>query len=97
VTKTASNNDRLSQDFLATARLASPSELPALIDHALPGIELIEVLSPPQGLPQRPNTRYYRIEQISAAWETVEKEGELAMFWPTAPEDLRAEIVVLRG
>jgi type VI secretion system protein ImpJ len=97
VTKTASNNDRLSQDFLATARLASPSELPALIDHALPGIELIEVLSPPQGLPQRPNTRYYRIEQISAAWESVEKEGELAMFWPTAPEDLRAEIVVLRG
>jgi type VI secretion system protein ImpJ len=97
VTKTASNNDRLSQDFLSTARLASPSELPALIDHALPGIDLIEVLSPPQGLPQRPNTRYYRIEQISAAWETVEKEGELAMFWPTAPEDLRVEIVVLRG
>ena len=97
VTKTASNNDRLSQDFLAIARLASPSELPALIDHALPGIDLIEVLSPPQGLPQRPNTRYYRVEQISAAWETVEKEGELAMFRPTAPEDLRVEIVVLRG
>jgi type VI secretion system protein ImpJ len=97
VTKSGSNNDRQSQDFLATTRLAAPSELPALIDHALPGIELIEVLSPPQGLPQRPNTRYYRIEQMSSAWESVEKEGELAMFWPTAPEDLRAEIVVLRG
>ena len=97
VTKSGSNNDRLSQDFLATTRLAAPSELPNLIDHALPGIELIEVLSPPQGLPQRPNTRYYRIEQMSSAWESVEKEGELAMFWPTAPEDLRAEIVVLRG
>ena len=62
-----------------------------------PGIDLIEVLTPPQGLPQRSNTRYYRIEQMAQAWEAVEQEGELAMFWAQAPEDLRVEVVVLRG
>ena len=97
VTKTAFNNETLSQDFLATARLAAPSALPDLIDHALPGVELIEVLTPPQGLPQRPNMRYYRVEQISAAWELVEQEGELAMYWPDAPDDVRVEVVILRG
>jgi type VI secretion system protein ImpJ len=97
VTKTGSNNDRLSQDFVKAVRLASPSQLPALIDLALPGIDLIEVLTPPQGLPQRSNTRYYRIEQMAQAWEAVEQEGELAMFWAQAPEDLRVEVVVLRG
>jgi type VI secretion system protein ImpJ len=97
VTKTGSNNDRLSQDFVKTVRIAAPSQLPALIDLALPGIDLIEVLTPPQGLPQRSNTRYYRIEQMAQAWEAVEQEGELAMFWAQAPEDLRVEVVVLRG
>jgi type VI secretion system protein ImpJ len=97
VTKTGSNNERLSQDFVKTVRIASPAQLPGLIDLALPGIELIEVLTPPQGLPQRPNTRYYRIEQMAAAWEAVEQEGELAMFWAQAPDDLRVEVVVLRG
>ena len=97
VTKTGSNNERLSQDFVKTVRIASTSQLPSLIDLALPGIDLIEVLTPPQGLPQRPNTRYYRIEQMTQAWEAVEQEGELAMFWAQAPEDLRVEVVVLRG
>jgi type VI secretion system protein ImpJ len=83
--------------FSQNARLAAPSELPAMIDHALPGIELIELKTAPQGLPRRPNSNLYRIEQLSAEWELVEKEGELALFWPEGPENLKAEIVVLRG
>ena len=97
VLKTASNSERLSQEFLQNARLAAKLELPAKLDHALPGIELMEITNPPQGLPQRAYTRYYRIEQQSEDWETVERVGNIAMFWPGAPDDVRAEIVVLRG
>lgn len=97
VLKTASNSERLSQEFLQNARLAAKLELPAKLDHALPGIELMEITNPPQGLPQRAYTRYYRIEQQSEDWETVERVGNIAMFWPSAPDDVRAEIVVLRG
>ncbi|NLC36629.1 MAG: type VI secretion system baseplate subunit TssK, partial [Alcaligenaceae bacterium] len=65
--------------------------------HALPGIDLIEVTTPPQGLPKRANARYYRIEQMSNEWETVEQAAELGLFWPDAPPDLHAQLIVLKG
>jgi len=97
VTQTANRNDYSSDEFLRVARLATPAALPTLIDHALPGIDLIEISTPPQGLPQRANARYYRIEQMSADWEQVEQAAEVGLFWPDAPEDLRVQLVVLRG
>lgn len=97
VTQTASKNDYSSEDFLRLARLAAPRALGTMIDHALPGIDLIEVSTPPQGLPQRANARYYRIEQMSAEWEQVEQAAEIGLFWPDAPDDLRAQLIVLRG
>jgi type VI secretion system protein ImpJ len=97
VTQTTANTDRTSDNFLRTARLASPSALPSKIDHALPGIDLIEIASAPQGLPRRSGVRYYRVEQMSADWELVERDGQVGLFWKDAPPDLRAEIVVLRG
>lgn len=97
VTQTASRGDYSGDDFLRNARLAATDALPTLIDHALPGIEMVEVATPPQGLPQRANARYYRIEQLSDDWERVEKSGELGLFWPSAPDDLRVQLVVLRG
>ena len=83
--------------FLRTARLAAPRALATMIDHALPGIDLIEISAPPQGLPQRANAHYYRVEQMSAEWEHVEQAAEIALFWPEAPADLRVQLVVLRG
>ena len=97
VTQTASKNDYSSDDFLRLARLAAPQSLPTMIDHALPGIDLIEVATPPQGLPKRANARYYRIEQMSTEWETVEQAAELGLFWPEAPADLHVQLIVLRG
>ncbi|MCE7058286.1 type VI secretion system baseplate subunit TssK, partial [Algoriphagus sp. AGSA1] len=97
VTQTASKNDYSSEDFLRLARLAAPQSLPTMIDHALPGIDLIEVATPPQGLPKRANARYYRIEQMSAEWETVEQTAELGLFWSDAPADLHVQLIVLRG
>lgn len=97
VTQTAAKHEYSSEAFLREARLAAPQSLPLMIDHALPGIELIEVATPPQGLPKRANARYYRIEQMSEEWETVERTGELGLFWPGAPEDLHAQLIVLKG
>ncbi len=97
VIQTASAGDDGGQEFLKIARLATPRALPTIIDHALPGIDMIEVSTPPQGMPQRANARYFRIEQMSDAWEQVEQAAEIGLFWPGAPTDLRAQIVVLKG
>ena len=89
--------DGTTQDFLRLARLAAPHALPGLIDHALPGIDLIDISSPPQGMPKRANARYFRIEQMSAEWEQIVQAAEIGLFWADAPDDLRAQIIVLRG
>ena len=85
------------EQFLSSGRLAAASVLPNLIDHALPGLELIELSGPPQGLPRRSDAKYFRIEQISSEWETVAAEGAISLYWLDAPTDLRAIVVVTRG
>jgi len=97
VTHTRATLAKGADSFASIARLASLDALPTIIDHALPGADLIEIANPPQGLPRRPDSQYYRIEQMSDAWEAVEQSGQVGLFWPDAPDDLRAEIVVLRG
>lgn len=97
VIQTTNRADYTADDFIRTARLAALNALPTLISHALPGIDIMEISTPPQGLPQRSGARYYRIEQMSADWELVEQQGDIGLFWPDAPADARAQIVILRG
>ena len=78
------------------ACLASLEEMPKLIAHALPGVELIHMPLAPQGLPRRSNSYYFRIEQQSQQWDSVEKDGTASLYWLDAPDDLKAEIVVIR-
>lgn len=85
------------RDLLGVARLASSDVIADLIDHALPGVELMELPGPPQGLPRRSDARYFRIEQMSEGWEQIEQSGEIAFYWPQAPEGLRVIIVATRG
>ncbi len=84
-------------DLLGVARLASTEAIADLIDHALPGVDLMELSGPPQGLPRRSDARYFRIEQMSEGWEQIEQTGEIAFYWPQAPEGLRVIIVATRG
>ena len=77
-------------------RLAALREMPGLIAHALPGLEVIHMVAAPQGLPRRSYSYYFRIEQVSQQWDVVEREGAVALYWLDAPDDLKAEIVVLR-
>lgn len=85
------------RELLGSSRLAASAVIADLIDHALPGIELIELQGPPQGLPRRSDARYFRVEQMSEGWEKIEESGAISFYWPQAPEGLRASIVVTRG
>ncbi|MGH7917397.1 MAG: type VI secretion system baseplate subunit TssK, partial [Candidatus Binataceae bacterium] len=83
--------------FQVGAIMAAPSQIGLLTSRALPGIELINMPVAPQGLPRASYSLYFRIESLCQPWSDVEKEGAVALFWADAPEDLQAEIVVLRG
>jgi type VI secretion system protein ImpJ len=82
--------------ILRGSRLSAPDEIPVLIRHALPGLDLIHMPNAPQGLPRRAHSYYFRIEQMSDQWERVEREGDIALHWLDAQGDLRAEVVILR-
>ena len=96
VLRSAEPGPALVDSVLADGCLASQDELPRLIAHALPGVELIHLPVAPQGLPRRANSYYFRIEQQSQQWEAVEKSETVALHWLDAPDDLKAEIVVIR-
>lgn len=96
VIRTEQDPARLADSVVNNARLAATSEIPTLLRHALPGLELIHMPVAPQGLPRRSYSYYFRIEQVSQQWDAVEREGDIALHWAEAPNDLRAEIVVLR-
>lgn len=85
------------RELLGTARLAASDAISDLIDHALPGIELIELPGPPQGLPRRSDARYFRVEQMSAGWEQIQQSGAISFYWPQAPEGLRVIVIVTKG
>jgi type VI secretion system protein ImpJ len=85
------------QAFLSSARLAATAQMADLIDHALPGIELMPLSGPPQGLPRRSNARYFRIEQVSEGWAAVQPQSAVSLDWPEAPEGMRAVIAAIRG
>ena len=88
--------EQLTELVQAGACLASAEEMPKLIAHALPGVELIHMPVAPQGLPRRAYSYYYRIEQQSQQWDAIEKDGTASLHWLNAPDDLKAEIVVIR-
>jgi len=81
---------------LGDARLATAADVPRLVAHALPGLELIHVPNVPPGLPRRASSHAFRIEQVSELWDAVQRDEGIALQWPDAPRDLIAEIVVLR-
>lgn len=84
------------EQFHGAAKLAALEEMPLLISRALPGLELDRLAVAPQGMPRRPNSYYFRIEQLSDEWEKVVRSGQIALFWPGIPESVKAEIIVLR-
>lgn len=90
------SREAVAQDVLRDARLGPTGEMPKLLSLALPGLELIHLPVAPQGLPKRPNSHYFRIEQISRQWESITRDGLVSLFWLDAPADLRAEIAVVR-
>ena len=96
VIRTDDDPAMVAESVTGTARLSAASEIPTLMRHALPGLELIHLPNAPQGLPRRANSHYFRIEQVSDQWERVERDGEIALQWVDGPPDVRAEIVILR-
>jgi type VI secretion system protein ImpJ len=76
------------------AKLSSRETLPILIARALPGIKLQHLPVPPQQLPRRAGAVYFQIDHHGEPWAQISKGNNMALYWDTAPEDLKVELMI---
>ncbi len=83
------------QSMEQIAKISSREYLPILIARALPGIRLEYQQVTPQELPRRANTLYFQIDHHGEQWQQVQKGNNLALYWDSAPEDFKAELMIV--
>jgi len=77
------------------AKLSSRQALPILIARSLSGIKLKQLETPPQELPRRAHSIYFQIDHHGDQWDQVQKGNNLALYWDTAPQDLKVELMAV--
>lgn len=77
------------------AKLSSRETLPILIARALPGIGMQHLQLAPQELPRRANAIYFQIDHHGDQWAHIPKGNNMALYWDTAPEDLKVELMIV--
>lgn len=97
VSETEEDPQQVIESLETIAKLGSRESLPILIARALPGVKLNQLQSPPQELPRRTRAIYFQIDHHSDQWAQVVKGLNLALYWDTAPEDLKLELMIVGG
>lgn len=83
------------QDAENIAKLGTRELLPILIARSLPGIRLQHLPVPPQELPRRAHCAYFQIDHNNDHWAQVMREKNIALYWDSAPQDLKIEMMVV--
>lgn len=95
VFETETDPKTLLKNTESIAKLGSRESLPILIARALPGIKLEYLSVPPQELPRRAHSTYFKIDHHSDNWTRVQKEKNLALYWDAAPKDLKIQLMTV--
>jgi len=96
VLKTAETRSRVLEVMERIAKVSSVEYMRTLIGRALPGIGMEYSPATPHGLPNRPDTLYFLIDQSHPQWTEIRKNQSICLWWDQAPRDTKVEFVVLR-
>jgi type VI secretion system protein ImpJ len=77
-------------------KLSASTKISTLIALAVPGAGLEYSENPPAGMPQDPKVKYFLIDRHCPQWLEIEKTRTVSLYWPEAPDDITAEIAVIR-
>jgi type VI secretion system protein ImpJ len=77
-------------------KVSSRDRLDVLISSAMPGLPLIHVAQPPEGLSTKPGFLYFALDQQSQFWRGMQSAGSIAMYFPNNYSDLKLEMLALR-
>jgi type VI secretion system protein ImpJ len=76
-------------------KLCSATHLDHLIRHALPGVPMRHVQSPPAAIPIKLNYQYFSLTQSGAAFEAIQRARTFAAYVPADFPDVQMELLVL--
>lgn len=74
-------------------KIAPQAAISGLIQHALPGISSNLADGSPRGVPNRPDSCYFILNQHEEMWKNVEQDKNIAFYWADAPGDLQVQLV----
>ncbi len=96
VINTTDEADDILEDLDVEVKLGTEEHLSGFVDRALPGIKLTYLPAPPQELPRRRGSIYFRLDSHCKEWGLVEKEKSISLYWNNHPEDVRIEMMIVR-
>lgn len=77
------------------AKLGCRESLPILIARSLSGVGLTHLSEVPQELPRRANALYFQVDHHSDQWAQIQKGKNIALYWDSAPDDLKVELMAV--
>jgi len=77
------------------AKVSSREYLPILIARALPGVKLEHLPVPPQEMPRLAHAIYFKLNHHAEQWGEITKGRNIALYWESAPKDLRVELMII--
>ena len=95
VVETAADPNEVLSSMESIAKLGCRESLPILIARSLSGVGIAHLEQTPQELPRRANALYFQIDHHSDQWAQVQKVNNAALYWDSAPEDLKVELMAV--
>ncbi len=95
VVETAADPNEVLSSMESIAKLGCRESLPILIARSLSGVGIAHLEQTPQELPRRANALYFQIDHHSDQWAQVQKVNNVALYWDSAPEDLKIELMAV--
>lgn len=95
VVETGADPAEVAGSINTSAKLSSREALAILIVRSLPALGLKHLPVPPQELPRKAGAGYFQVEHYGDQWANVQKGKNIALFWDSAPEDLKVELMVV--
>ncbi len=95
VVSTEADHSGVISSLTQVAKASSREHLPLLIARALPGLDIEYLQVPPQELPRRSRSAYFRVHQHSDQWANIRNNRNIALYWDDAPNDAEIELMIV--
>lgn len=76
-------------------KVCSATHLDHLVSHALDGVKLQHVATPPMAIPIKVKYQYFSLDQAGGPWEAIERARNFAAYVPADFPNPQLELIVL--